>query len=193
VAPRADTSVGIGWKKVNDRPRLCDLLRVREERGDTMFRNLRVRTGFGWPLLAILLGSLSSTACYFGEVYVTDPFGREYSLTEIQLSYTSLVRWSAFHKAVRYVAPEARDEFVALAPPMKKFRFTDFQSGPVDIDKETGEATVEVTYTGYSTASPFEVEIRETQHWKRSGMGNNWQVTPEFDGLEKVVGLAASS
>ena len=158
-----------------------------------MLRNLRVRTASALPLLATLLAGLVSTSCYFGEVYVNDPFGREYSLTEIQLRYTSLVRWSSFHKAARYVAPEAREDFVALAPPMKQFRFTDFESGPVDVDEETGEATVQVTYQGYNTTSPFEVEVHETQHWKRSGIGNNWQVTPKFDDLEKAVGLAASS
>ena len=158
-----------------------------------MLRNLRMRTASALPLLATLLAGLVSTSCYFGEVYVNDPFGREYSLTETQLRYTSLVRWSSFHKAARYVAPEAREDFVALAPPMKQFRFTDFETGPIDLDDETGEATVKVTYKGYSTISPFEVEVHETQHWKRSGIGNNWQVTPKFDDLDKATGLAASS
>jgi hypothetical protein len=179
-------------EKANDCPRLCGLLRVREIRGDTMLRNLRVRLASTLPLIA-MLGGLSSTSCYFGEIYVDDPFGREYALTEIQLHYTSLVRWSAFHKAARYVAPDAREDFVALAPPMKRFRFTDFESGPVDVDEETGEATVQVTYKGYNTFSPFEVEVRETQHWKRSGIGNNWQVTPEFEGLDDAVGSQAAS
>lgn len=158
-----------------------------------MLRNRRVRTASVLPLVATLLVGLSSTACYFGEIYANDPFGREYSLTEIQLRYTSLVRWSAFPKAVRYVEPDAREDFLTLAPPMKQFRFTDFETGPIDLDEETGEATVKVTYKGYSTASPFEIEVHETQQWKRSGMGNDWLVTPKFDDLEKAVGLAASS
>jgi hypothetical protein len=154
-----------------------------------MLHNLRVAV---LAFIALSVATLSSTGCYFGEVYLNDPFGREYALSETQLRYTSLVRWSAFHKAARYVDPEAREEFVALAPPLKKFRFTDFESEPVDIDEDHGEATVRVTYMGYSTASPFEIEVREIQHWKRSGIGNNWQVTSEFEGLEEAMGLASS-
>ena len=154
-----------------------------------MLHNLRVAV---LAFLALSGAIVSSAGCYFGEVYLDDPFGREYALSEVQLRYTSLVRWSAFGKAARYVDPEAREEFIALAPPLKKFRFTDYDSEPVEIDEEHDEATVHVTYMGYSTASPFEVEVRETQHWKRSGMGNNWQVTPEFEGLEEATGLASS-
>ncbi len=154
-----------------------------------MFRNRRTAL---LAFLTVSVAAVSSAGCYFGEVYLNDPFGREYALSETQLRYSSLVRWSAFHKAARYVAPEAREDFVALAPPLKQFRFTDFESEPVDIDEESGEATIHVTYTGYRTSSPFEVEVREIQHWKRSGIGNNWQVTPEFEGLEEATGLASS-
>jgi hypothetical protein len=139
--------------------------------------------------LAIALSGLT-TACSFGEVYLTDPFLREVSLEEAQMKYSSLVRWSAFHKAASYVDPDARDDFIAIFPPLETFRFTDYESEPVRIDKDRGEATIRVTYRGYSVRSPFEITIKETQYWKRTSVRNDWQVTPEFEGLNKVPGFA---
>ena len=141
--------------------------------------------------LALALGATTSLACSFGEIYVDDPFLRQAALMEQQKHYTSLIRWSAFHKAAKYVQPERRAEFMKVAPPLKEFRFTDFESAPVDLDA-SGECTVEVTYFGYRTDSPFEVEVRETQHWKRNGMSNEWQVFPIFRGLEEARGRAAA-
>lgn len=135
-------------------------------------------------VVAVSLGAVSSVGCSFGEVYLTDPFLRQASLEEIQKHYSSLVRWNAFNKAVKYVDREARDAFLEQAPDVKHFRFTDYESGPIDLDDETGTATVKVTYFGYSTRNPFEVEVVETQVWKRSSIANDWHVTPEFEGLD---------
>jgi hypothetical protein len=150
-------------------------------------RNLRAALVL--PALVAALAGLTS-ACSFGEIYLHDPFLREVSLAEIQLKYSSLVRWSAFHKAARYVDPDARDDFLALLPPLEEFRFSDYDSEPVLIDEVSGEATIHVTYRGYSVRSPFEVIVKETQYWKRHSMRNDWYVTPEFEGLEQVTGLA---
>ena len=114
--------------------------------------------------LVLALGALSSLGCSFGEIYVTDPLLREVALNEQQKHYSTLIRWSAFNKAVQYVQPERRDEFLEVAPPLKEFRFTDYESQPIEID-ESGECTVEVTYYGYRMDSHFEVEVRETQVW----------------------------
>ncbi len=141
--------------------------------------------------LVLALGALSSLGCSFGEIYMTDPLLREAALNEQQKHYTSLIHWSAFNKAVRYVQPERRDEFLKVAPPLKEFRFTDYESQPIEID-ESGECTVEVTYYGYRMDSPFEVEVRETQHWKRNGISNVWRVSPVFNGLDEARGRAAA-
>jgi len=153
-----------------------------------MTRTRSMRTALILPALAMVIGF--STACSFGEVYLHDPFLREVSLAEVQLHYSSLVRWSAFHKAAKYVDPEARASFLSALPPLEQFRFTDFDSEPVDIDEETGEATIHVTYKGYSVRSPFEVTVKETQHWKRHSIANDWYVTPEFEGISNTTGLA---
>jgi hypothetical protein len=155
----------------------------------TRTRNRNLRTFLVLPALALAVGALTS-ACSFGEVYLHDPFLREVSLAEIQLKYSSLVRWSSFHKAAKYVDPDARDDFLALLPPLEEFRFSDYDSEPITIDEVTGEATIHVTYRGYSVRSPFEVTVKETQYWKRHSIRNDWYVTPEFEGLEKATGLA---
>jgi hypothetical protein len=137
------------------------------------------------------MGAVSSIGCSFGEFYLDDPFLREVALNRQQKHYSSLIRWSAFNKAAKYVEPDRRDEFMKLAPPLKEFRFTDYESAPVEIDA-SGECTVEVTYTGYRTDSPFEVEVHETQHWKRHDISNDWHVFPVFRGLNEARGHAAA-
>ena len=149
-----------------------------------MFRNRLVL------ILALAFGAASSTACSFGEIYLTDPFLREVSLEDQQQHYSSLIRWSAFAKAAVYVEPEQREEFMRVAPPLKDFRFTDYESGPVQLD-DKGECTVEVVYYGYRTDWPLEVEVHETQHWKRNGFTNEWRVSSVFQGLDKAIGRSA--
>ncbi|MEE2674274.1 MAG: hypothetical protein VX466_10785 [Myxococcota bacterium] len=142
-----------------------------------MFRHTSV-----W-VLALAIGASALAGCSFGEVYLRDPLLREVALTEQQKHYSALIRWSAFNKAARYVQNEHREAFMKAAPPLKRFRFTDYESDPISID-EDGECTVEVLYYGYRTDSPYEVEVRETQHWKRGGVGNAWQVSSVFEGLD---------
>ena len=142
-------------------------------------------------VLALAIAAGSSLACSFGQVYLTDPLLREASLSEQQKRYSALIRWSAFHKAVRYVQPEHREAFMQAAPPLKRFRFSDYESEPVMLD-EVGECTVEVLYYGYRTDSPFEVEVRETQHWKRAGVTNEWQVSSVFEGLDEPLVRSAA-
>ncbi len=142
-------------------------------------------------ILALVIGAVSSVGCSFGEIYLTDPLLREVALAEQQKHYSALMRWSAFHKAVQYVQDEHRDAFMENAPPLKEFRFSDYESEPVSID-DSGECTVEVVYYGYRTNSPYEVEVRETQHWRRTGITNKWRVRSVFEGLDEARGRAAA-
>ena len=148
------------------------------------------RNSIVW-VLALVIGAVSSSGCSFGEIYLTDPFLREAALNEQQKHYSALIRWSAFRKAARYVQDDERDAFLKDAPPLKEFRFSDYESEPISVD-DAGECTVEVVYYGYRTTSPFEVEVRETQHWKRNGITNQWQVSSVFIGLDEARGRAAT-
>jgi hypothetical protein len=65
--------------------------------------------------------------------------------------------------------------------------FTSYEAEPFDIDKEKQSATVVVTYTVFTPAVPYEVEIVETQEWTRSGVGNNWSVYSSFEGLRQLA------
>lgn len=151
-----------------------------------MFRNWLV------SILALALGAVSSVGCSFGEIYIRDPFLREAALAEQQQRYSALIRWSAWHKALKYVQEDHRDAFMEEAPPLKEFRFSDYESEPVSLNEEGDECTVEVVYYGYRTNSPFEVEVRERQHWTRDGITNEWQVSSEFIGLNEARGRAAA-
>jgi hypothetical protein len=142
-----------------------------------------------WTIAAALVAlvTLPGLGCAFGEINLKDPFNRGYSLREAQRKYTEYVRWSEFKKAADFVDHEMRDSFLREAPTVKELRFTDYEIGMVDIDDETGESTVEVTYYAYQPASPLEITIVETQHWRRDTIGNDWMVKPIFEGLEDLA------
>lgn len=130
---------------------------------------------------------LTSLGCAFGEIRWDDPFQREYSLELAQDDYTQLVRWSEFKKASLFVHKDLKKNFLRGAPNFKNFRFSDYQSGPIEYDDDEATVVVEVTYTAYSMLHALEVEIYETQTWEREDTGNNWKVRPVFEGMEKVV------
>ncbi len=137
-----------------------------------------------WITLAGLgVTTLLGLGCAFGEVNWSDPLKRGFTLKDAQRRYTEYVRWSAFDKASNYVKPEQRDDYMARAPSARELRFTDYEMDPFEINEETGEATIEVTYYAYQLNSPVEVTVTETQHWQRSGTGNNWVVEPSFADL----------
>lgn len=141
-----------------------------------------------WIALAVLSASaLLWLGCAFGEIDWTDPLKRRFTLEDAHRNYTEYVRWSAFDKASRYVEPEVREEYLSLAPSLQELRFTDYELNPVEIDEETGEATLEVTYLAYQPNSAVEIPIKETQHWRRRGAANNWLVTPSFSNLPPLL------
>jgi hypothetical protein len=147
------------------------------------------RQRFAWqrPMGAILvaLAAASWLGCAFGEWRPDDPMRRRYSLELIQHDYTQLVRWSEFERAAAYVDPEVRDDFLRSAPDARSVRFTEAESGAIDLDDEMKSATVEVTYYAYAAASPIEVKVTEKQEWTRAD-GNNWKVRPTFVGLDAL-------
>ena len=135
----------------------------------------------------LAFASLTTLGCAFGEIRWQDPFQREYSLELAQDDYTQLVRWSEFKKASLFVHPDLNKEFLRSAPSFKELRFTDYESGPIDMQEGMDKVVVEVTYTAYSVAHLLEVEIHETQTWERDGVRNTWQVRPSFEGMEKLA------
>ena len=135
----------------------------------------------------LTLATLPGLGCAFGEINIMDPFNRGYSLREAQHKYTEYVRWSEFKKAANFVEDDLRDAFLRDAPTLKELRFTDYEVGQVEIDDETGESTVEVTYYAYQPASPLEITIVETQHWRRDTIANDWMVKPVFEGLDHLA------
>jgi len=143
-------------------------------------------------LLLLAVAALSLSGCAFGDVRLSDPLDREISLTDAQHRYTVLVRWGDIERASKYVNPEVRDEFKARQPSFRQLRFTEYESDPVEIDDDKKNATVEVVYYAYTPSSPMEVKITETQVWYRAkGVGNNWHVTPTFEGLDERMAANA--
>ena len=102
-----------------------------------------------------------------------------------QREYTNLIRWGRIERASELVDPEMREEFLGFLPAFEQIRITDFEIGKLNFQLENEyEASVTVTYRGYSLALLTEQSIREKQEWYRpEGMGNTWLVRPEIAGI----------
>jgi hypothetical protein len=135
-------------------------------------------------LLALAGGHLG---CAQGEFRLGDPFDRQLSLSESQHRYTVFMRWSQFQKAKAFVAKDEQEDFLLQTKALKDARFTDYESDPVELDEEKEMATIRVTYTVYTPSLPYEVEVNEIQEWTRNGVGNNWSVHSNFEGLNKLA------
>lgn len=138
-------------------------------------------------LIGLIALVLASTGCAFGEFRPTDPFDRQLSLDQAQHRYTVLVRFSDFNRARDFVAEDHREAFAQRMKALDDARFTDYESESVELDDEKEKATVRVTYTIYTPALPYEVEVAEIQEWTRDGIGNNWRVVSTFEGLQQIV------
>ena len=120
----------------------------------------------------------------------SDPLERGEALKECQLRYTEALRWGDLDKAARYVDPEMRSDFLALADAFENVRITDYDIGELDLNKETlAQAEVDVTYRGYVLPVYVEKRIRDHQVWYRDDeSGREWRVRPELASLLEGIG-----
>ena len=141
------------------------------------------------PALITLAGLvlLTQFGCAFGEFRPDDPFKRQYDLEMAQERYSDLVRWAKYDEASHFIAPEARRAFRESMPDFEEIRFTEHETHAWELDEEKRNAVIEVTYTGYTMAVPFEFEVHETQTWTRTGKSNNWMVVSVFEGLDEIA------
>ncbi len=128
--------------------------------------------------LWIALAGAAALAC----VSPSDPLGRVEALEEAQKRYTEAIRWGDLEKAARYVAPEERDDFLALADAFESIRFTDYEIGDLDVEvEELARAEVVVSYHGYVLPHYLERRVHDRQIWVRDGgLGNRWHVHPQL-------------
>ena len=140
------------------------------------------------PLL-VIAGLVATTmlGCAFGEIRPDDPFDRELTLDRAQHRYTTLVRFSHFEKAKKFIRTEQQDEFMDRMRALEEARFTDFVDDGVELSEDHRSASVKVTYTIYTPSMPFEFEVVEYQEWSREGAGNDWRVWSRFEGLSKLA------
>ena len=120
----------------------------------------------------------------------SDPLERGEALKESQRRYTEALRWGDLDKAARYVDPEMRGDFLALADAFENVRITDYDIGELDLNKETlAQAEVDVTYRGYVLPVYVEKRIRDHQVWYRDDeSGREWRVRPELASLLEGIG-----
>jgi hypothetical protein len=133
---------------------------------------------------AVLLGFscvwLASTGCaLIGEL--ADPTGRQKALENSQRRYTELVRWGELERASEYVDPELQNEFLDHAEAFSTIRFTDYESGQLQMDESRMSATAIVVYHAYSLSTLSEKRIRESQEWYRDEKTFiGWRVRPQL-------------
>jgi hypothetical protein len=136
----------------------------------------------------VVAGLFGSLGCAFGEFRPEDPFQRKYSLETAHKIYTDAVRWSKIEEASVFIVDDEKKQFIAMMPKFDQVRFSEWESLPFDLDEELREATIEVTYKGYSMSVPLEVSIHETQTWSREGRGNAWTLRSSFRDLDRLAG-----
>lgn len=105
-----------------------------------------------------------------------DPLGRRTELEDDQRRYTNFVRWGEVDTASRFVAPDAREAFEAMAPTLGAIRFTDYEASELEFADDGRSATVLVVYQGYRLSTAIERPLRETQHWTRDEEAGAWRV-----------------
>jgi hypothetical protein len=134
-------------------------------------------------MVAIVGLAASSLGCAFGEIRWDDPMGRLYALEEAQMYYSQLVRFGDFHTALRFVDPELQDQYLDRVD--MGLRFTDMQSGPINLDTLKLKSNVTVRYMGYNPNTMVELRYTEKQAWHRKpNGGNGWVVRPYFVDIE---------
>jgi len=140
-------------------------------------------------LLTILIVAIAANGlgCADGEFRFGDPFDRQLTLSQAQHRYTVLVRWNEFQKAREFIAEVDRDDYMVQMEALSEARFTSYESEPVELDREKKTATIQVTYTLYTAAIPYEIEITEMQEWSREGITNAWSLISNFEGLRQLA------
>ncbi|MGH7336414.1 MAG: hypothetical protein ACREI7_02440, partial [Myxococcota bacterium] len=111
-------------------------------------------------------------------------------LKQAQRKYVEGLRWGNLEKSAKYVDPEMRDEFLALAAAFETIRITDYDIGEVELDEETlAQAEVDVTYRGYVLPQFLEKRVREHQVWYRDEeSGSEWRVRPQLAAMLDGIG-----
>jgi hypothetical protein len=118
-----------------------------------------------------------------GCVSPSDPLGRRDALEDAQKRYTDLIRWGDAERAVKFVDPELREQFLAHAGDLESLAISDYDVGEITYGDDDRTAKVDVTYRGFSLKQLVERKVHVTQEWHRVD-GNDWLVRPE---LEDVV------
>jgi len=132
---------------------------------------------------ALLALAAAGLGCAFGEIRWTDPMGHLMSLEETQKYYSELVRFGDYHTALRFVDPELREKF--LERDDLSLKFTDYESGPVDMSEDHRDSEVTVVYLGYEPDVLVERKFKEKQTWFREPPGNDWFVRPYLVDIEE--------
>jgi hypothetical protein len=136
------------------------------------------------PTAIALVALLGVSGCLSA---ITDPLDRRGEFEETQTKFTQYVRWGKFQEASEFLAPELRDEFMALAPEFSTVRFSDYEITDVDIQDGIKSASVQVRYTGYRLDMPVEKSVALTEEWTRDEETGVWTVKLDIEKLRNTM------
>ncbi len=123
--------------------------------------------------VALLVAVLATSACATAQ-------RREAKFELAQRKYTQFVRWSDFHRAEEYVAPDAREAFHGITDELGGVRFMDYRIESVDFDPESNEAEARVVYSAYRRSVAAAISVEERQEWQRDEETKTWTVRSTF-------------
>lgn len=100
---------------------------------------------------------------------------------EAQTRFSRLVKWGAWQKAVPMVAPDSREEFIAVMEGLAGIKFTDWEILVLDMGRGLQTATVEVRLEGFRETTLTHHSAVMTQEWERvDTLMATWQVKPDM-------------
>ena len=144
-----------------------------------------MRIRIAGPLVALVF--ITNAGCIN---MLADPLGRRSALKEVQLKYTQAIRWGNIEKASEFVDPDLREEFLGLLDAFEKIRVTDYDIGSIQYES-SDLAKVTVTYHAYTVGTFLDRAMREKQVWRRVGIGTQWWVEPQLEGVVGALKVSA--
>ncbi len=144
-----------------------------------------MRIRIAGPLVALIF--ITNAGCIN---MLADPLGRRSALKEVQLKYTQAISWGNIEKASEFVDPDLREEFLGLLDAFEKIRVTDYDIGSIRYES-SDLAKVTVTYHAYTVGTYLDRSMREKQVWRRVGIGTQWWVEPQLEGVVEALKVSA--
>ena len=100
--------------------------------------------------------------------------------------YSTYLRWGRLSKAVEFVEPLRRSEFLTFFAEGHRYRFTEVDVAAIDYDEATLTANAIVRFTLYTMPMVREIKVMENQEWRFDRQADQWYVEPDLEAFRSL-------